>query len=59
VVATIGAHCKHKKVLRLHPHEFPLLISRDYRRFLDRKYSIRVVDTSGRVSLLTNLYIKQ
>ena len=56
-IATIKAHKERKKVLKLHPHTFPLFISYDYRQFLDHKYSIRVVDNDGHVSRPTFLHV--
>ena len=56
-VATVKATHKRHKTLRLHPHHFPHKISKDYLHYLDHKYSIRVVNTSGLVSQPTFVHV--
>jgi DNA-binding beta-propeller fold protein YncE len=56
-IETIKANHKHKQTLRLHPHHFPRSISKDYRHYLDHKYNIRVVDTTGHISEPTFVHV--
>jgi PKD repeat protein len=56
-IATIKAHKKREKIIKLHPHGFPLFISYDYRQYLNHKYSICVIDRFGHVSRSTFLHV--
>jgi DNA-binding beta-propeller fold protein YncE len=56
-VSTMKASHRHHKLLRLHPHHLPHKVSYDYREYLEHKYNIRVVDSSGHVSEPTYLHI--
>ena len=58
-IAIVKADHKRHKTIRLHPRHFPHKISKDYRHYLDHKYSIRVVNTSNRVSLPTFVHVKK
>ena len=56
-VSTMKASHRHHKLLRLHPHHLPHKVSSDYREYLEHKYNIRVVDSSGHVSEPTYIHI--
>jgi PKD repeat protein len=56
-VSTMKASHRHHQLLRLHPHHLPHKVSYDYREYLEHKYNIRVVDSSGHVSEPTYLHI--
>jgi DNA-binding beta-propeller fold protein YncE len=57
-VATIPVFEKPHKKLCLHPRHVPSHISKDYRRYLHRKYRIRAVDIFGSPSTFINLKVK-
>jgi YVTN family beta-propeller protein len=59
-IASIAATRSLKKKLRLHPQHFPSHhLSKDYRTYLHHKYSIRAIDTNGKASAFTYLYVRQ
>jgi YVTN family beta-propeller protein len=60
-ISTISAKHHHlKKTVRLHPQHFPHKhLSRDYRKYLEEKYSIRAVDSQGHKSLKTSLHMSK
>jgi YVTN family beta-propeller protein len=57
-IATIKAKHSLKKVLTLHPRDFPKHISKKYRLFLHDKYSIRAIDAAGNTSLFKTLHVR-
>jgi DNA-binding beta-propeller fold protein YncE len=57
-IATVRVKHKRHKTIRLHPEHFPHSISKDYRHYLDHKYNVRAVDTSGHVSPPTYVHVK-
>ena len=58
-VASVSAHHKHQKTLRLHPQHSDRVFSEKYRHYLDRKYSIRVLDTFGHTSRPTDIHVEK
>ena len=56
-VATMYASHRHHKLLRLHPRNIPHKVSKDYERYLEHKYNIRVIDTFGHISNPTYIHI--
>ena len=56
-VATMYASHRHHKLLRLHPRSIPHKVSKDYKRYLEHKYNIRVIDGLGHISAPTYLHI--
>ena len=56
-ITSVSSRHKRQKTLKLHPRHFPHKISKNYRHYLDRKYNIRVVDSSGHVSEPTFVHV--
>lgn len=56
-IATIKANHKRHKTIRLHPRRFPNKITKDYDHYLEHKYNIRVITTTGQVSKPTFVHI--
>jgi DNA-binding beta-propeller fold protein YncE len=56
-IAILKAKHHRRETIRLHPEHFPHSISKDYRHYLDHKYSIQAVDSSGQVSQRTFVHV--